>query len=306
MNNVEQDSALDTIVVPRTRDLGDNFEVRRVLPNTQRRMVGPFVFLDQMGPHVFAAGRGLDVRPHPHIGLATVTYLFDGEILHRDSLGSVQPIRPGEVNWMTAGRGIVHSERTAPEIRAHESTVSGLQCWVALPRSHEETEPAFLHVGAPELPVQEGEGVSARIIAGAFFGKRSPVPTLTDLFYVDVQMQPGSRLAVPPEHEEQAIYVAQGNLDVGSDGSFDAGRLLVLKPGKSVTLSAGASGARLMLLGGEPMDGARTIVWNFVGSSLERIEQAKEDWRRQRFPAVPGETEFIPLPDLPGKPVFYP
>lgn len=302
----DADSALQVVVVPRTRDLGDNFEVRRALPSTQRRMVGPFVFLDQMGPHLFTAGRGLDVRPHPHIGLATVTYLFDGEMLHRDSLGSVQPIRPGEVNWMTAGRGIVHSERTAPEIRQRDSSLFGLQSWVALPKSHEEVEPSFLHAAANELPVEEGEGVVAKIIAGRFFGRTSPVPILTEMFYVDVQLQGGARLHVPAEYGEQAIYVVQGRLDLGNDGIFDAGQLLVLQPGKSVTLSAAGLGARLMLLGGEPMDGPRAIVWNFVASSTERIEQAKQDWKAQNFPRIPGEVEFIPLPELPGKPVFYP
>ncbi|RJG11566.1 pirin family protein [Massilia cavernae] len=302
----ENESALDIVVIPRTRDLGDNFEVRRALPTIERRMVGPFVFFDEMGPHTFAPGRGLDVRPHPHIGLATVTYLFDGEILHRDSLGTVQAIQPGEVNWMTAGRGIVHSERTAPEIRQHESTLSGLQCWVALPKQHEEMAPSFVHIGAGELPVEEGEGVSAKIIAGSFFGRRSPVPTLSDLFYVDVQLQPGASVVVPPEYGEQAVYVVSGSVDLGRDGRFDAGQLLVLKPGKSVTLSGVGAGARVMLLGGEPMDGPRAIIWNFVASSAERLEQAKEDWRLQRFPAIPGETEFIPLPELPGRPVFYP
>jgi redox-sensitive bicupin YhaK (pirin superfamily) len=299
--------AVELVVVPRTRDLGDNFEVRRALPTTQRRMVGPFVFLDQMGPTVLAAGRGLDVRPHPHIGLATVTYLFDGEILHRDSLGSVQPIRPGEVNWMTAGRGIVHSERTAPEIRQHESTLFGLQCWVAVPRAHEESEPGFLHVGSEQLPVEKGEGVSATIIAGRFFGRQSPVPTLSDLFYVDVRLQPGARVTVPAEYPEQAIYIVEGRLDLGNDGVFEAGQLLVLRPGVSAVLaSSGSSAARLMLLGGEPMDGPRYLTWNFVSSSPERIEQAAQDWRNHKFPQVPGETEFIPLPELPGKPVSYP
>jgi len=301
------DGALELVVVPRTHDLGDNFEVRRALPSRERRMVGPFVFLDQMGPHRFAAGRGLDVRPHPHIGLATVTYLVEGEILHRDSVGSVQAIRPGDVNWMTAGRGIVHSERTAAERRAQPLPLFGLQCWVALPRAHEETDPAFLHLGAAQLPVMAGEGVTARIVAGSFFGHRSPVPTLSDLFYVDVQLEAHARLQVPAEYPEQAIYVVQGALDLGRDGRFDAGQLLVLKPGKALTLAcAGGAPARLMLLGGEPMDGPRYLTWNFVSSSAERIEQAKEDWRAQRFPKVPQETEFIPLPDLPGKPVRYP
>jgi redox-sensitive bicupin YhaK (pirin superfamily) len=298
--------AVDLVVVPRTRDLGDGFEVRRALPSVQRRMVGPFVFFDQMGPSRFEAGRGLDVRPHPHIGLATVTYLFDGEILHRDSVGSVQAIRPGEVNWMTAGRGIVHSERTAPERRLGASTLAGLQCWVALPRRHEETEPSFVHVGAAQLPVQEGDGASARLIAGEFFGLRSPVDTLSPMFYVDLRLAPGARIDVPAVYPEQAIYVVEGALDLGADGVFEAGRLLVLKPGVTLTLAAGHEGARAMLLGGEPMDGPRYLSWNFVASSAERLEQAQDDWRAGRFPQVPGETEFIPLPDLPGKPVHYP
>lgn len=300
-------TALDVVVVPRTRDLGGGFEVRRVLPSAERRMIGPFVFFDQMGPTVFAAGQGLDVRPHPHIGLATVTYLFDGEILHRDSLGTVQPIRPGEVNWMTAGRGIVHSERTAQDIRRHASSLSGLQCWVALPLSHEEAEPSFAHTQAGDLPVEEGEGISATIIAGRFAGRQSPVPVLSEMFYVDLQIQPGARFMVPAEYDEQAIYVVQGSIDMGSDGVFDAGRLLVLKPGAGVTIAcSGTSAARVMLLGGEPMDGPRYVTWNFVSSSRERIEQAKQDWRDQAFPKVPDETEFIPLPGEVAPPVDYP
>lgn len=306
-DNLPTESVLETVVVPRTHDLGDHFEVRRALPSRQRRMVGPFVFLDQMGPHVFAPGRGLDVRPHPHIGLATVTYLFDGEILHRDSLGSVQAIRPGDVNWMTAGRGIVHSERTAPQAREHESSLFGLQCWVALPQAHEESEPSFLHIKKADLPVKNGKGVSARVIVGRYFGLSSPVPALSDLFQVDVQLQPGARLNIPAEYPEQAIYVVEGALDLGKDGLFESGRLLVLKPGKSITIEcAGPQPARLMLLGGEPMDGPRYMAWNFVSSSAQRLEQAKDDWRNQRFAKVPGETEFIPLPDIPGKPVRYP
>ena len=305
--NDDRESALEVVVVPRTHDLGDRFEVRRALPSRSRRMVGPFVFLDQMGPHVFSAGQGLDVRPHPHIGLATVTYLLEGEILHRDSLGTVQPIRPGEVNWMTAGSGIVHSERTAQEQRGHESALFGLQCWVALPRKHEEADASFVHLGAGQLPELEGEGATARIIAGSFFGKTSPVPTMSDIFYVDLRLEPGARIEMPAEYAEQALYVVEGTLDLGRDGSFEAGQLLVLKPGAAVTLrAAGAAGARVMLLGGEPMDGPRYLTWNFVSSSAERIEQAKQDWKAQTFPKVPGETEFIPLPDLPGKPVLYP
>lgn len=306
-DNLAADGALDLVVVPRTHDLGDGFEVRRALPSRQRRMVGPFVFLDQMGPHRFASGQGLDVRPHPHIGLATVTYLFAGEILHRDSLGSVQAIRPGDVNWMTAGSSITHSERTAPELRQQPLPLAGLQCWVALPRAQEECAPAFHHTGGAELPLEEGEGVTARIIAGSLFGRSSPVPTQSPLFYADVQLQPGARLELPAEYPERAIYVVEGALDLGADGRFEAGRLLVLKPGQRVTLAgAGTTAARFMLLGGEPMDGPRYLSWNFVSSSAERIEQARQDWRAQRFPEIPGETEFIPLPDTPGKPVRYP
>ncbi|HEX5632963.1 MAG TPA: pirin family protein, partial [Gemmatimonadales bacterium] len=290
-------AALETVVVPRTHDLGEGFEVRRALPSTQRRMVGPFVFLDQMGPVVFAPGRGVDVRPHPHIGLATLTYLYEGEILHRDSLGSVQPIRPGEVNWMTAGRGIVHSERTGPAVRAAGGALHGLQCWVALPQRDEGCEPGFQHVAAGSLPQESGAGVVARVVAGEFFGRRSPVPTRWPLFFVDVRLQPGARLAVPATYAEQAIYLVDGVLDLGPDGRFEVPQLLVLRRGVSVTLAGGGPGpTRLVLLGGEPMDGPRYLAWNFVASAPERLEQAKEDWRAGRFPPVPGETESIPLP----------
>ncbi|TEA77590.1 pirin family protein [Allopusillimonas ginsengisoli] len=306
-DQLNDDHPLEVVVVPRTHDLGDQFEVRRALPSRERRMVGPFVFLDQMGPHVFSAGKGLDVRPHPHIGLATVTYLFDGEILHHDSLGSLQTIQPGDVNWMTAGKGIVHSERTAPETRQSGSALFGMQCWVALPEAHEEDEPDFLHVGKSSLPVEEGEGVSARIIAGCFLGHRSPAPILSDLFQADVMLAPGATLQMPAEYPEQAIYVAQGVLDIGRNERYDAGQLLVLKPGKSVTLTAaGPTSTRLMLFGGAPMESSRYLSWNFVSSSADRIEQAKEDWKAGRFPKVPGESDFIPLPDIPGKPVRYP
>lgn len=301
------DSAIEVLVVPRTHDLGDDFQVRRALPSRQRRMVGPFVFLDQMGPHVFTSGKGLDVRPHPHIGLATVTYLYDGEILHRDSLGVVQPIRAGEVNWMTAGRGIVHSERSAQEARQGDAPLFGLQCWVALPQKHEECDPSFVHVEQADLPEEDDKGVSARIIAGSFFGRRSPVPSLSELFQVDVRLQPGASVHVPSEYPEQAIYIAEGKVDLGKEGAYESGQLVVLKPGAAVTLMAvGMQAARVMLLGGEPMDGPRYLTWNFVSSSADRIEQAKEDWQKQRFAPVPDETEFIPLPDIPGKPVRYP
>jgi redox-sensitive bicupin YhaK (pirin superfamily) len=301
------DSALDVVVVPRTKDLGDGFEVRRALPSTQRRMVGPFVFLDQMGPSRLAPGQGLDVRPHPHIGLATVTYLSEGEILHRDSVGSVQAIRPGDVNWMTAGSGIVHSERSPAELRPAGVALAGLQCWVALPKAMEECAPSFAHHPAASLPVTDGGGARARVIAGEMYGLRSPVQTLSPMFYVELQLQPGARIDLPAAYSERAVYIVEGQLDLGADGRHEPGRLLVLKPGSDIVLgSSGSAPLRAMLLGGEPMDGPRYLSWNFVSSSAERIQQAADDWRGQRFAQVPGETEFIPMPDIPGKPVHYP
>jgi redox-sensitive bicupin YhaK (pirin superfamily) len=299
---------LDAVVVTRVRDLVDGFKVRRVLPSARRRMVGPFIFLDQMGPEILSAGRGLDVAPHPHIGLATVTYLFIGELLHRDSLGTVQAIRPGEVNWMTAGSGIAHSERTPPPLRATGSNLFGIQSWVALPMGVEETEPAFAHHDAAELPVVEGEGKRVRLITGSLYGARSPVRTLSEMFYADAELGTGARLPVPVDHEERAAYIVEGAVTLsGDEGVFEAGQLLVFKPGAEMTLEAlGSSPARLMLLGGEPMDGRRHIWWNFVSSSSERIEQAKEDWKAGRFAPVPEETEFIPLPESGPAVVRYP
>lgn len=287
--------AIEMVIVPRARDLG-GFEVRRALPSARKQMVGPFIFFDQMGPALMQPGQGIDVRPHPHIGLSTVTWLFDGSIYHRDSLGSSQPISPGELNWMTAGRGIVHSERTAPPELARERKVFGIQSWVALPRQFEETAPAFDHVEAHKLPVVDERGISARIIAGSLYGATSPVKTHSDLFYADVQMAAGSALPLPVEHEERGVYVAEGEIEVAGQ-SFMEGRLLVFRPGDHITLRAKGN-ARVMLLGGEPMDGPRYIWWNFVSSSKDRIEAAKDDWKQARFAIVPGdETDFIPLPD---------
>ncbi|TMJ50929.1 MAG: pirin family protein [Alphaproteobacteria bacterium] len=288
-------AAIETSIVPRTRDLGGGFEVRRVLPSGERRTVGPFVFFDQMGPTVLPAGRGLDVRPHPHIGLATVTYLFDGEIIHRDSLGTVQPIRPGAVNWMTAGRGIVHSERTPPEFRTGGGGLFGIQTWVGLPKDNEEADPAFAHHPEDALPVLDGDGKRVRVIAGAFHGARSPLVVFSETVYVDAALAPDARLEIPPEYEERAVYIAEGRIEIGGD-SFEEGRMLVFRAGDPVTVTAGGP-ARVLLLGGAPLDGPRHLWWNFVSSSTERIEQAKADWREGRFPQVPGETEFTPLPE---------
>lgn len=297
--------SIETLIIPRTRDLGDGFEVRRALPAVERRMVGPFVFLDQMGPTVLKPGVGLDVRPHPHIGLATVTWLMEGEILHRDSLGSVQPIRAGEVNWMTAGSGIVHSERSDDMQRQQTSSLYGLQCWVALPRAQEECAPDFTHLKAGALPRTDGDGASAVLVAGSFMGLHTALPTRSPLFYLQLTLAPHARFGVPAEYDEQAIYIVRGELDLGADGVHSQGRLLVTRVGAAVTLQAGAQGATVMLLGGEPMDGPRHLAWNFVSSSTERIEQAKRDWLAQRFAPVPDEHEFIPLPDN-LRPVDYP
>jgi redox-sensitive bicupin YhaK (pirin superfamily) len=293
-------SGIDTIIIPPLRDLGDGFQVRRALPAAKRRTVGPFVFFDQMGPAHFKPGTGLDVRPHPHIGLATVTYLFEGEIMHRDSLGSVQAIRPAEVNWMVAGSGIVHSERTALEQRESGSVLSGIQCWVALPRDQEETQASFEHYGAAELPYIEGDGIALRLIAGSLNGEESPVKTQSAMFYADVSLEEGARLSITTEYEERAIYLIEGSAAV--DGQkIGAGQLTVLRPRQAATLTAGTE-ARAMLLGGAALDGPRHVWWNFVSSSTERIEQAKADWREGRFGKVPGDPEFIPLPLEPPTP----
>lgn len=292
--NADDYAGIDHIIVPRTRDIG-GFEVRRVLPSVKKRMVGPFVFFDQMGPNTFPSGEGLDVRPHPHIGLATVTYLFDGEILHRDSLGVVQAIRPGEVNWMTAGRGIAHSERTDQDQRPAGPRLYGIQAWVALPETFEETDPGFSHHGADDQPIITDTDKSVRVIAGSAWGETARVKTFSDMFYADADLSTGARLPIPTEHEERALYIADGRISVNGD-SFGSGQLLVLHPGDAITVEA-ESQARVMVLGGEPMDGPRHIWWNFVSSNKDRIEQAKADWLAGRFAPVPNETEFIPLPE---------
>lgn len=283
-----------TVIDARTRDLG-GFEVRRVLPAAARRQVGPFTFFDEMGAADFGPGQGIDVRPHPHIGLATVTYLFEGEVLHRDSLGSHQVIRPGDINWMTAGRGIVHSERTPPELRQNGTRLHGLQLWVALPTAHEETAPSFHHHPAATLPERDLGGVRLRLLAGSAYDLTSPVEVLSPLFYVEAVMPAGSELRLPDEHEDRAIYVVSGELDCGSAQAVP-GRMLVFEKRKPIVMRAKGP-TRLVSIGGTPLDGERHIEWNFVSSSKARIEQAKQDWREGRFPKVPGdELEFIPLP----------
>jgi len=286
--------AIEHVINARPRDIG-GFEVARALPYAKRRTVGPFIFFDRMGPAEFGPGEGIDVRPHPHIGLATVTYLFDGEIMHRDDLGYEQPIRPGDVNWMTAGRGIVHSERTRAEVRDSHSTMFGIQSWVALPKDQEETDPAFFHHPANTLPAISRDGVEMRLIAGTAYGETSPVATASPMFYVDVRMDTGTSLEVTDEHEERAVYVVEGAIAI--DGkTHGENEMLILAPNADVTVTAqGVS--RIMLLGGAPIDGERHIWWNFVSSSQERIEQAKADWKEGRFGKIEGDDEFIPLPE---------
>lgn len=286
--------AIETLIVPRAVDLGE-MVVRRALPSTKRQMVGPFIFFDQMGPAEFLTDQGIDVRPHPHINLATLTYLFEGEILHRDSLGTEIAIQPGAVNWMRAGRGIVHSERTSETRKRMGQKLFGIQSWMALPTAIEEADPAFVHHGAAALPVIDVEGVQARLIAGAAFGEISPLSVASPTLYADVRLAAGRRLPIDATYEERALYTIAGEIEIAGD-AFAPGQLLVLRPGDPITIHA-RSDARFMLFGGEPMEGPRYIWWNFVSSRLERIELAKEEWAKGRFDTVPGdEHEFIPLP----------
>jgi redox-sensitive bicupin YhaK (pirin superfamily) len=286
--------AIEMVIVPRARDLG-GFSVRRALPSTQRQMIGPFIFFDQMGPAEFLLGAGMDVRPHPHIGLSTVTYQFDGEIIHRDSLGTVLPIRPGELNWMTAGRGVAHSERTPPELRSLGSKLFGIQSWGLLASKDEEMEPSFVHYRAADLPVLDDEGKVIRVIAGSLLGASSPVRTSSPMFYADVSLSAGASVPLDPEYEERAIYTVAGEVEIAGD-VFGPTQLLVFRPRDRITIGAKRN-ARFMLLGGEPMDGPRHIWWNFVSSRRDRIEQAKVDWKMAKFDPVTGDSEFIPLHD---------
>ncbi|MER9961021.1 pirin family protein [Mesorhizobium sp. M0045] len=286
---------IELMVIPNAKDIG-GFQVRRALPTARRRLVGPFIFFDRMGPAVLRAGQALDVRPHPHIGLSTVTYLFDGKIRHRDSLGTEMVIQPGDVNLMTAGRGIVHSERTPEELRGLPMSVSGLQTWLALPDGKEEVAPVFENTAALRLPEIDAEGVSGRIVIGALSGLRSPVATASDTLYADLRLAPGASVKIPADAEERAIYTLAGEVSISGD-RFPAERLLVFRPGDEIVVSSDR-GAHFMLFGGASLGSKRYIWWNFVSSSKERIEQAKEEWKTGRFDIVPGdEQEFIPLPE---------
>ena len=301
ISSVPSHLSVEQVILPPVRDLGDGFKVRRALPSAQRRMVGPFIFLDHFGPVVFRAGDGPNVRPHPHIGLSTLTYLLEGEMVHRDSAGNVEAIRAGDVNWMTAGSGIVHSERSPAHLQAQGGTMFGQQIWVALPKALEEMQPGFSHHADGTLPGLEADGVSLTIVAGEAFGQRSPVPVYSDLMYVDVVLKPGARLQVPAEHIERALFVVSGEVEIASQsGTFGEAQFVVFRPGAEIVLHS-RLGAHVMLVGGEPFSEPRHIYWNFVSSSKDRIEHAKDDWRRGRFPEIAGETEFIPLPPDPSQ-----
>jgi redox-sensitive bicupin YhaK (pirin superfamily) len=287
--------ALELVIVPRTRDLGDGFQVRRALPHGKRQMVGPFIFFDHFGPVQFVSGSGMDVRPHPHIGLATVTYLFAGKILHRDSEGNIQEIEPGAMNLMTAGRGIAHSERTPDVQRQAGQKMLGLQSWIALPQAKEEIAPSFQHYAAGDLPMISERGFTARVIAGSAFGITSPVAMVSPWFYTEVTAEAGVAVPLDPDHEERAIYVVDGEVEIARE-RYEGPRLLIFRPGDAITVRT-ITPTRMMFLGGDALEGPRHIWWNFVSSSKERIEQAKQDWKTGRFTPVPQEHEFIPLPE---------
>ena len=293
--------AIETLIIPRARDLG-GFEVRRALPSSQRQMVGPFIFFDQMGPAEFITEGGIDVRPHPHIGLGTVTYLYQGEFEHRDSLGTHQMIHPGEVNWMVAGRGVTHSERTSAETRAKpHQKLFGIQTWIALPENREDMAPDFEHHKEAALPFIEDAGAQARLILGTAYGKESPVTMQSETFYLDVVLAPGAAFPLPDNHEDRGLYITSGEVEVAGQ-TFEAGRMMVFRPGDRISVRAGAQGARLMALGGATMNERRYVWWNFVSSSRDKIEAAKQawkaaDWTGGPFHLPPGDTEeFIPFP----------
>ena len=292
-------NAIETLIIPRARDIG-GFEVRRALPSIKRKMVGPFIFFDQMGPAEFITDGGIDVRPHPHIGLGTVTYLYQGEFEHRDSIGTHQMIYPGEVNWMVAGRGVTHSERTSAETRATKHKLFGIQTWIALPEDKEEMAPDFEHHKQHALPMIEDNGSSARLILGTAYGEKSPVTMQSEAFYLDVVLEPGAVFPLPDDHEDRGIYVTQGSIEIAGD-TFEAGQMMVFRPGDRLSVKAGSQGARLMALGGATMNEGRYIWWNFVSSSRERLDAAIEawkaaDWENGPFHLPPGDdSEFIPI-----------
>ncbi len=292
--------AIETLIVPRSVDLG-GFEVRRALPAPQRQMIGPFIFFDHFGPAEIPAGQGADVRPHPHIGLATVTYLFRGEILHRNSVGSKQIIRPGDVNWMVAGRGITHSERTPTEVRKKPHSGYGLQTWVALPDADEDTAPSFAHRAKAALPVIEGGGARLRLILGRAYGEASPARVFSETFYADAELEPGAGIPLPDDHEERGVYILEGSISVAGQ-LFEAAQMIAFRPKDQISVAAGPNGARLILLGGATLSGPRYIWWNFVASSREKIDSAREQWRKGdwglgQFDLPPDDRdEFIPLP----------
>ena len=292
--------AIETLIIPRARDLG-GFEVKRALPAPKRQMVGPFIFFDQAGPAEFLTGQGIDVRPHPHIGLGTVTYLDRGDFHHRDSIGTDQVILPGAVNWMVAGKGVTHSERTSDQGRKGPHSLYGIQTWIALPEDHEDMDPIFEHHGQNSLPEIEAEGVRARLILGHAYGEKAPATLYSETFYLDVTLAPGARFPLPDDHEDRGLYITEGSVSIAGQ-EFEAGRMMVFRPGDQITVSAGPQGARLMALGGATLNGPRHVWWNFVASSRERIEHAKEEWRNAKWGAglfdLPRDDrdEFIPLP----------
>lgn len=298
-NHVGPD-AIETLIIPRARDIG-GFEVRRALPAPKRQMVGPFIFFDQAGPAEFLTGKGIDVRPHPHIGLGTVTYLYRGAFHHRDSTGADQVVTPGALNWMIAGRGVTHSERTPEVARQGPSSLFGIQTWIALPEAHEDDAPSFEHHGAETLPEITDTGITARLILGTAFGAKAPALLHSETFYLDVMLAPGTLFPLPDDHEDRGIYITEGSISIAGD-SYDAGRMMVFRPGDRITVQAGHRGARLMALGGATLGGPRHIWWNFVASSRERIEAAKAEWRAGQWGAglfdLPQDDrdEFIPLP----------
>ncbi|WP_138935759.1 pirin family protein [Roseovarius arcticus] len=293
--------AIETLIIPRARDLG-GFEVKRALPAPKRQMVGPFIFFDQAGPAEFLTGQGIDVRPHPHIGLGTVTYLYQGDFHHRDSIGTDQIIHPGALNWMVAGKGVTHSERTSVEGRKGPHSLFGIQTWMALPDEMEDMDPIFEHHGKEAIPEIYDKGINAKLILGTAYGESAPATMFSETFYLDVILDPDARFPLPEDHEDRGLYITQGSVSIAGQ-DFAAGQMMVFRPGDKITVSAGPRGARLMALGGATLNGPRHIWWNFVASSREKIETAKEEWRANRWGEglfdlpVNDRDEFIPLPD---------